>query len=112
MLRTVFVLRRLKCSHRNGFIVRLSRIEFRRLLFPLPRSAVMRANQCINRLSEKKHCSSEDSHEARAHFARKTRNKNCEDFDYGPCGASASTAGVTASLLAVAALVALLMDKL
>lgn len=74
--------------------------------------AVMRANQCINRLSEKKHCSSEDSHEARAHFARKTRNKNCEDFDYGPCGASASTAGVTASLLAVAALVALLMDKL
>lgn len=74
--------------------------------------ALMRANQCFSRLSENKHCSNEESHKALAHFAQKTRNKNCEDFDYRPCGAGASTAEVTASLLAVAALVALLMDKL
>lgn len=74
--------------------------------------ALMRANQCISRLSERKHCAGEDSHEALAHFARKTRNKDCENFDYRPCGAGASIAGVSASLLVVAAFVTLLMDNL
>lgn len=74
--------------------------------------ALMRANQCISRLSERKQCSNEDTHEAQAYFSRKTRNRNCESFDYRVCGSGASIVGATASLLAVAALVALLMDKL
>ncbi|XP_050047423.1 uncharacterized protein [Dermacentor andersoni] len=61
--------------------------------------ALMRANQCIKSLYQRKQCQN-DGIEILAHFARKASTKDCENFDYRPCGSGTSTIGASALLLA------------
>ncbi|XP_075532633.1 uncharacterized protein LOC142565915 isoform X1 [Dermacentor variabilis] len=64
--------------------------------------ALMRANQCIKSLYQRKQCQN-DGIEILAHFARKASTKDCENFDYRPCGSGTSTIGASALLLAALA---------
>ncbi|KAH6947760.1 hypothetical protein HPB50_021136 [Hyalomma asiaticum] len=70
--------------------------------------ALMRANECIRRLYQRKQCQDSGS-DILAHFARKASAKDCESFDYRPCGSGASTISASAALLA--ALLALVVNK-